>query len=76
MTAEGGKFYGMMAANASVWDQAKVSIKLIGESIGQALLPVLDALGNIVKYVAEGIRWFVEKNKVLATIVFSVVAAA
>ena len=76
MTAEGGKFYGMMAANASVWDQAKVSIKLIGESIGQALLPVLDGLGNIVKYVAEGIRWFVEKNKVLATIVFSVVAAA
>lgn len=76
MTAEGGKFYGMMATKASVWDQAKVSIKLIGESIGQALLPVLDALGNIVKYVAEGVRRFVEKNKVLATIVFSVVAAA
>lgn len=73
MTAEGGKFYGMMAANASVWDQAKVSIKLIGESIGQALLPVLDGLGAIVKSVAEWLQRFVERNKTLATALFSLV---
>ncbi|MBB1557737.1 MAG: tape measure protein [candidate division SR1 bacterium] len=73
MTAEGGKFYGMMATKASVWDQAKVSIKLIGESIGQALLPVLDGLGAIVKSVAEGLQRFVEKNKTLATALFSLV---
>ena len=73
MTAEGGKFYGMMAAKASVWDQAKVSIKLIGESIGQALLPVLDGLGAIVKSAAEWLQRFVEKNKTLATALFSLV---
>ena len=74
MTSEGGKFFWMMSQRANVWNQAKIAITLIWESIGKSLLPVLDFLGTILKNIAEKLQVFVEKNKALSTTLFSLIA--
>lgn len=74
MTSEGGKFFWMMSQRANVWNQAKIAITLIWESIGKSLLPVLDFLGTILKNIAEKLQVFVEKNKTLSTTLFSLIA--
>lgn len=73
MTSAGGKFHNMLSQKATGRNQAKVAMTLAGESIGKALLPALNALGEIVKSIAEAIQKFVEKNKVLSTVLFSLV---
>lgn len=74
MTLEWGKFFWMMSQRANVWTQAKIAITLIWESIGKSLLPILDFFGTILKNIAEKLQVFVEKNKVLSTTLFSLVA--
>lgn len=76
MTSAGGKFHNMLSQKATGRNQAKVAMTLAGESIGKALLPALNALGAVVKGIAEGIQRFVEKNKVLSATLFALVAAA
>ncbi len=76
MTSEWGKFFWMMSQRANVWTQAKIAITLAWESIGKSLLPALDWLWFVVKKIADGIQYFVEKNRILSSVLFSLVAAA